>query len=57
MQPDSDTMALKPEYLDIIISDVRTKNGLAFSIQILNTEGTDHNVLRCCFATEYRPQA
>ncbi|KAI0958387.1 hypothetical protein AcV7_004220 [Taiwanofungus camphoratus] len=39
VQPDSDTMALKPEYLDIIISDVRTKNGLAFSIQILNTEG------------------
>ena len=31
--------ALKPEYLDVIISDVRTHNGFAFSIQILNTEG------------------
>ncbi|THH26712.1 hypothetical protein EUX98_g7479 [Antrodiella citrinella] len=34
-----DGAALKPEYLDIIISDVRTHNGLNFSIQILNTEG------------------
>ncbi|KAG1716638.1 hypothetical protein ID866_516 [Astraeus odoratus] len=35
-----ETMApLKPEYIDIIISDVRTKNGLNFSVQILNTEG------------------
>ncbi|EJD02961.1 transcription factor [Fomitiporia mediterranea MF3/22] len=31
--------ALKTEYLDIIISDVRTNNGLTFSIQVLNTEG------------------
>ncbi|KAH7888601.1 hypothetical protein F5I97DRAFT_1853998 [Phlebopus sp. FC_14] len=31
--------ALKAEYLDIIISDVRTQNGLNFSVQILNTEG------------------
>ena len=30
---------LKPEYMDVIISDVRTKNGLSFSVQILNTEG------------------
>ncbi|KAF8557589.1 hypothetical protein OG21DRAFT_1475362 [Imleria badia] len=30
---------LKPEYIDVIISDVRTKNGLSFSVQILNTEG------------------
>ena len=30
---------LKPEYIDVIISDVRTKNGLNFSVQILNTEG------------------
>ncbi|KAF9012412.1 transcription factor [Cyathus striatus] len=30
---------LKTEYLDVIISDVRTRNGLGFSIQILNTEG------------------
>ena len=32
--------ALKPEYLDVIVSDVRTKNGFSFSVQILNTEGT-----------------
>ena len=31
--------ALKPEYLDVIISDVRTRNGFTFSVQILNTEG------------------
>ncbi|KAH7913925.1 hypothetical protein BJ138DRAFT_1215342 [Hygrophoropsis aurantiaca] len=36
---DSDTGPLKPEYLDVIISDIRTKNGLNFSVQILNTEG------------------
>ncbi|KAI0661175.1 transcription factor [Cubamyces menziesii] len=30
---------LKTEYLDVIISDVRTKPHFAFSIQILNTEG------------------
>lgn len=31
--------ALKAEYQDIIISDVRAHNG-TFSVQILNTEGT-----------------
>ncbi|KAH9915674.1 transcription factor [Fomitopsis serialis] len=36
---DTNGDALKPEYLDVIVSDVRTKNGFAFSIQILNTEG------------------
>jgi len=30
---------LKREYLDVIISDVRTINGFGFSVQILNTEG------------------
>ncbi|RDB25021.1 Nuclease domain-containing protein 1 [Hypsizygus marmoreus] len=35
----SETGPLKPEYLDVIISDVRTRNGFAFSVQILNTEG------------------
>lgn len=30
---------LKPEYIDVIISDVRTKNGLNLSVQVLNTEG------------------
>jgi len=36
---EADSGALKPEYLDIIISDVRTANGFSFSVQILNTEG------------------
>jgi staphylococcal nuclease domain-containing protein 1 len=30
---------MKPEYLDVIVSDVRTNNGFGFSVQILNTEG------------------
>ena len=34
-----DTQPLKTEYMDVIISDVRTKSGLSFSVQILNTEG------------------
>ncbi|KAJ6499990.1 hypothetical protein C8R47DRAFT_970738 [Mycena vitilis] len=33
------TGPLKPEYIDVIVSDVRTVNGLSFSVQILNTEG------------------
>ena len=36
---EGDPAALKAEYLDIIISDVRTTNGLGFSVQILNTPG------------------
>lgn len=35
----NETGPLKPEYLDVIISDVRTRNGFGFSVQILNTEG------------------
>ena len=31
---------LKSEYLDVIVSDIRPKNDFAFSVQILNTEGT-----------------
>jgi staphylococcal nuclease domain-containing protein 1 len=30
---------LKTEYLDVIISDVRTRDKFSFSVQILNTEG------------------
>ncbi|KAJ7346725.1 hypothetical protein DFH08DRAFT_914727 [Mycena albidolilacea] len=30
---------LKTQYIDVIVSDVRTSNGLSFSVQILNTEG------------------
>ncbi|KAL4080357.1 hypothetical protein V8B97DRAFT_1931905 [Scleroderma yunnanense] len=37
--PTESVAPLKPEYMDVIISDVRTKNGLNFSVQILNTEG------------------
>ncbi|KZT08461.1 transcription factor [Laetiporus sulphureus 93-53] len=37
--PGADQGPLKPEYLDVIISDVRTTNGFGFSVQILNTEG------------------
>jgi len=36
---EGDPAALKTEYLDVIVSDVRTTNGLGFSVQILNTEG------------------
>ncbi|KAG6903018.1 hypothetical protein C0995_007451 [Termitomyces sp. Mi166 len=35
----SDSGALKTEYLDVIISDVRIKPAFGFSVQILNTEG------------------
>jgi len=33
--------ALETKYIDIIVSDVRTTDGLAFSVQILNTEEID----------------
>ncbi|KAL0956527.1 hypothetical protein HGRIS_002668 [Hohenbuehelia grisea] len=36
---DGEPTALQTQYLDIIISDVRTHNGFSFSVQILNTEG------------------
>ena len=36
---EDDFGARKPEYIDVIVSDVRTKNGFSFSVQILNTEG------------------
>ncbi|KAF5370772.1 hypothetical protein D9758_002014 [Tetrapyrgos nigripes] len=36
---ESETGPLKSEYMDVIISDVRTKNDFSFSVQILNTEG------------------
>ena len=36
---EGDPTALKTEYIDVIISDVRTTNGLGFSVQILGTEG------------------
>lgn len=38
-------MPLKSEYIDIIISDVRAKNGLSFSVQVLNTEGWLYRLL------------
>ena len=39
MEDKAEAGPLKSEYLDIIVSDVRTTNGFAFSVQILNTEG------------------
>ncbi|KAF8161178.1 hypothetical protein B0H34DRAFT_781782 [Crassisporium funariophilum] len=38
-EAETETGPLKSEYLDVIVSDIRTTNGLAFSVQILNTEG------------------
>ncbi|KAG6842174.1 hypothetical protein C0991_001667 [Blastosporella zonata] len=35
----SDNGALKVDYLDIIVSDIRTTPAFGFSVQILNTEG------------------
>jgi hypothetical protein len=34
-----DTSAMKTEYMDVIISDIRPQASLTFSVQILNTEG------------------
>jgi staphylococcal nuclease domain-containing protein 1 len=31
---------LKAEYLDVIVTDIQTRNGLGFSVQILNSVGT-----------------
>jgi staphylococcal nuclease domain-containing protein 1 len=42
--PEDDVGRLKSEYLDVIISDVRSKNDFSFSVQILNTEGKSHTV-------------
>jgi hypothetical protein len=39
VEVEDDVGARKPEYIDVIVSDVRTKNGFSFSVQILNTEG------------------
>jgi staphylococcal nuclease domain-containing protein 1 len=39
VEPEDDFGARKAEYIDVIVSDVRTKNGFNFSVQILNTEG------------------
>jgi len=38
---EGDPAALKMEYRDIIVSDVRTTNGLVFSVQILGTKEID----------------
>lgn len=42
VEEEEDTGALKTDYQDIIISDVRTHNGVNFSVQILNTEGLQY---------------
>lgn len=46
---DDSSVPLKREYIDVIISDVRTANGLSFSVQILNTEGVFQSVRRTTF--------
>ena len=40
--------ALKTEYLDIIVSAVRTTPSFSFSVQILNTEGQFRRHIRAC---------
>ena len=37
---EGDPAALETKYIDIVVTDVRTTNGLTFSVQMLNTEGT-----------------
>ncbi|KAN0109313.1 hypothetical protein V8E52_009497 [Russula decolorans] len=39
VEQEEDFSARKTEYIDVIVSDVRTNNGFNFSVQILNTEG------------------
>ncbi|KAK0504683.1 hypothetical protein EDD18DRAFT_308303 [Armillaria luteobubalina] len=36
---DDGSGALKTQYQDVIVSDIRTKNGFGFSVQILSSEG------------------
>jgi staphylococcal nuclease domain-containing protein 1 len=43
---------LKTQYIDVIVSDVRTSNGLSFSVQILNTEGVCISPLIQCQFTD-----
>ena len=46
--------ALKTEYLDVIISDVRVTPSLTFSVQVLNTEGMPiDNYLLCVPHAEF----
>lgn len=42
---EQDAGALKTQYLDVIISDVRTAPQFGFSVQVLNNEG-----MGCCVA-------
>lgn len=48
VEQEEDFSARKTEYIDVIVSDVRTKNGFNFSVQILNTEGKFVKVASCC---------
>jgi staphylococcal nuclease domain-containing protein 1 len=52
----SDGAPLKPEYMDIIISDIRPSPSLTFSVQILNTEGTPQTLFPGLPAAYARPQ-
>jgi staphylococcal nuclease domain-containing protein 1 len=50
--PEENDTALRSEYLDVIVSDVRTRNDLSFSVQILNTEGKSDAISAASGLTE-----
>ncbi|TFK53941.1 hypothetical protein OE88DRAFT_1710997 [Heliocybe sulcata] len=57
-QTNGDAGPLKTEYIDVIVSDVRTTNGFGFSVQILNTEGiASLEKLMRDFSLHYRSSA
>ncbi|CAE6420718.1 unnamed protein product [Rhizoctonia solani] len=51
---DNGSTPLKPEYLDVIISDVRTVPSFAFSVQVLNENTAQLERLMKDFASHYR---
>ncbi|CEL60980.1 Staphylococcal nuclease domain-containing protein 1 OS=Schizosaccharomyces pombe (strain 972 / ATCC 24843) GN=snd1 PE=1 SV=1 [Rhizoctonia solani AG-1 IB] len=53
-KPDNDSTPLKPEYLDVIISDIRTTPSFAFSIQVLNENTAQLEKMMKDFALHYR---
>ncbi|KAF8678179.1 Tudor domain [Rhizoctonia solani] len=53
-KPDNGSTPLKPEYLDVIISDIRTTPSFAFSIQVLNENTAQLERMMKDFALHYR---
>ncbi|CAE6430408.1 unnamed protein product [Rhizoctonia solani] len=51
---DNGSTPLKPEYLDVIISDIRTTPSFAFSVQVLNENTAQLERLMKDFASHYR---